>query len=260
MSFINIHSRKGQKLNSISPKKNINTNANAHRHSSIPINPEIINYIQIVQSDKDNDKSKQTYTHKNSIPSSYERMINKKITKFQTAPLLNEDITNDKDKRFTAKKGLLYLLNNLSNGTFCPDIEDYFKKMKEKKVEEFRDKIDNDLNNFNIMDEIDRRGRKKKMRDSSIKRLLNNLAENTDNNMGENRVNYNFKKKEKNNKDIKEDIGIKKYEDDYDEKELINLYDKNQIKDNIFHLNYNKEKLNKMKLKKETMGINNKEE
>ena len=116
-------------------------------------------------------------------------MINKKITKFQTAPLLNEDITNDKDKRFTAKKGLLYLLNNLSNGTFCPDIEDYFKKMKEKKVEEFRDKIDNDLNNFNIMDEIDRRGRKKKTRDSSIKRLLNNLAENTDNNMGENRVN-----------------------------------------------------------------------
>ena len=175
MSFINIHSRKGQKLNSISPKKNINTNANAHRHSSIPINPEIINYIQIVQSDKDNDKSKQTYTHKNSIPSSYERMINKKITKFQTAPLLNEDITNDKDKRFTAKKGLLYLLNNLSNGTFCPDIEDYFKKMKEKKVEEFRDKIDNDLNNFNIMDEIDRRGRKKKTRDSSIKRLLNTL-------------------------------------------------------------------------------------
>ena len=89
---------------------------------------------------------------------------------------------------------------------------------------------------------------------------MNNLAENTDNNMGENRVNYNFKKKEKNNKDIKEDIGIKKYENDYDEKELINLYDKNQIKDNIFHLNYNKEKLNKMKLKKETMGINNKEE
>ena len=82
-------------------------------------------------------------------------MINKKITKFQTAPLLNEDITNDKDNRFTAKKGLLYLLNNLSNGTFCPDIEDYFKKMKEKKVEEFRDKIDNDLNNFNITENID---------------------------------------------------------------------------------------------------------
>jgi hypothetical protein len=86
---------------------------------------------------------------------------------------------------------------------------------------------------------------------------LNNLAENTDNNMGENRVNYNFKKKEKNNKDIKEDIGIKKYEDDYDEKELINLYDKNQIKDNIFHLNYNKEKLNKIKLKKEHNLQNN---
>ena len=57
--------------------------------------------------------------------------MNQKI-KYETSnPLFNEDMTYDKDKRFNAKKGLLFLLNNLSNGTFCPDIEDYFKKMKE---------------------------------------------------------------------------------------------------------------------------------
>ena len=50
-------------------------------------------------------------------------------------------MTFDKDKRFSAKKGLIYLLNNLSNGTFCPDIEEYFSKMKEAKMEEFKHKF-----------------------------------------------------------------------------------------------------------------------
>ena len=37
--------------------------------------------------------------------------------------------------------------------------------------------------------------------------------------MDNNKVAYNFKKKE-NNKDIKEEIGIKKYEDDLDENDF----------------------------------------
>ena len=256
MSYINIQSRKGQKLNSITNQNNNVSNAN--RRSSLPINPEIINYIQKVQNDKDKDKSKQSYLHKNSLPSQYERIMNQKI-KFQASnPLFKEDMTTDKDKRFNAKKGLLFLLNKLSNGTFCPDIEEYFKKMKEKKVEEFKNKIDDDINNFNIMDEIDKKGRKKKSRDSSIKRLINSMTENEINKSGDNnKINYNFKKKESNN-DISEDIGIKKYEDDFDENELANLYGKKELRDNLFHINYNKEKLYKMKLKKESMQ-NNKE-
>ena len=258
-TFLNIHSRKGQKLNSLSSQNN-NVPNNVNRRGSLPINPEIINYIQKVQKDKEKDKSKQSYQHKNSIPSSipsqYERMMNQKIKYQASSHLFNEDMTYDKDKRFNAKKGLLFLLNKLSNGNFCPDIEDYFKKMKEKKMEEFKNKIDDDINNFNFMDELDKKGRKKRSRDSSIKRLINSMAENERNSSDNNKVNYNFKKKE-NNKDIKEDIVIKKYEDDLDENDLIQLYDKKELRDNLFHINYNKEKLYKMKLKKENMKNDN---
>ena len=248
--------RKNQKHNSMTSQNNPQEKNN-HRES-IPINPDILNYIQKVQNDKNKDKSKHNLQHKNSIPSQYDRLITQKM-KFNAQSqnqIFSEDMTFDKDKRFTAKKGLLLLLNNISKGTFCPDIEEYFKKMKEKKLEEFKTKIKNDINSFNIMEDMDKKGKKKKTRDSSIKRLLNSMTENSENIGGENRINYNFKKKEKNNENNREEIGIKKYENDYDEDELIDLYDKKEIKDNLFHINYNKEKLYKMKLKKENMQNN----
>ena len=251
---ISIQSRKGQKLSG----QNLYF-PTSKRRSSLAINPDIINYIQKVQKDQDKDKSKQSEQNKNSNPNQYERMMTQKIKKQTVNPVFKEDMTADKDKRFNAKKGLLFLLNNLSKGTFCPDIEEYFKKMKEKKVQEFKNKINDDINNFNIMDELDKKERKKKTRDSSIKKLINTMTENEINNIEiNNKVNYNFKKKEY-NKDIKEQIGIKKYEDDYDEKDLINLYDKKELKDNLFHISYNKKKLYKMKLLKEKMNNDNKD-
>ena len=51
--------------------------------------------------------------------------------------------------------------------------------------------------------------------------------------------------------EIGEEIGIKKYENDFDAEDLINLYDKKEIKDNTFQINFNKEKMIKMKLKNE---------
>ncbi len=48
-----------------------------------------------------------------------------------------------------------------------------------------------------------------------------------------------------------DEIGIKKYEKDYDADDLLNLYDKKEIKDNTFQINYNKEKTIRMKLKNE---------
>ena len=255
MSYLNIQSRKGQKINSAS---NENNNVNTNHRVSLPINPDLINYIQKVQTDKEKekDKSKPSYQRKNSILSQYDRLLSQKIKLQSSNPFFSEDITFDKDKRFTAKKGLLFLLNKISNGAFCPDIEDYFKKMKEKKVEEFKNKINNDMNNFNMMEDLDKKGKKKKARDSTIKRLLNSMTENVTNNSRENRINYNFKKKEKNKEENNEGIGIKKYENDYDENELADLYDKKDIKDNLFHINYNKEKLYKMKLKQEKIKHN----
>ena len=51
--------------------------------------------------------------------------------------------------------------------------------------------------------------------------------------------------------EVGNEIGIKKYENDYDADDLLNLYDKKEIKDNTFQINYNREKMIRMKIKKE---------
>ena len=147
MSFPNIHSRKGIKI-----KK-----AQTQKQEASPINPEILTYIQKVQND--NEKSKNINQNKNNVPIQVERIITNKLINTNNYQGLNEDMTFDKDKRFAAKKGLLYLLNNLSNGTFCPDIEEYFSKMKEAKMEEFKHK--SRLLESNIRSGDDSDGKKK---------------------------------------------------------------------------------------------------
>ena len=49
---------------------------------------------------------------------------------------LNENSPIDYEKKNKAKKCLLYLLNIKSNGKFCPEIVDYFKKLKDSKIKE----------------------------------------------------------------------------------------------------------------------------
>ena len=94
-----------------------------------------------------------------------------------------------------------------------------------------------------------KKGSRKKNRESSIKRLINNIGNNIENNQGiENKKNYFRKNLEYGGGD---EIGIKKYENDYDADDLLNLYDKKEIKDNTFQINYNKEKMIRMKLKNE---------
>lgn len=243
MSFpANIHTRKGMKS-----KKN----QGIHQDTS-PINPEILTYIQKVQND--NEKAKILSQTKNSMPIQVERIITNKLMNANGITGLNEDMTYDKDKRFAAKKGLLYLLNNLSNGTFCPDIEEYFSKMKEAKMEEFKHKsklIDSNQRSGDDGSDGKKRGAmRKKNREPTIKRILNNLGNEIQNNpTTETKKNY-FRKNVDNDAGG-EDLGIKKYENDYDAEDLINLYDKKEIKDNTFQINYNKEKLFKMKLKNE---------
>ena len=240
MSFpANIHSRKGTKMKKVQSQK----------QETSPINPEILTYIQKVQND--NEKNKIITQTKNNVPIQVERIITNKLINTTNYQGLNEDMTFDKDKRFAAKKGLLYLLNNLSNGTFCPDIEEYFSKMKEAKMEEFKHK--SRLMESNIRSGDDSEGKKKsgrrKNRETSIKRIINNIENNIENNQAtENKKNY-FRKNLEH--DTAEEIGIKKYENDYDADDLLNLYDKKEIKDNTFQINYNKEKLIRMKLKNE---------
>ena len=234
----NIHSRKGIKIKKVQSQKK----------ESSPINPEILTYIQKVQND--NEKSKILTQSKNNMPIQVERIITNKLINTNNQAL-NDDMTFDKDKRFAAKKGLLYLLNNLSNGTFCPDIEEYFSKMKEAKMEEFKHKSRLMESNIRSGDDSDgkKRGGRKRNKESSIKKMINNIGNNVENNqIQENKKNY-FRKNVEH--EMNEEIGLKKYENDYDADDLMNLYDKKEIKDNTFQINYNKEKQIKMKLKNE---------
>jgi len=232
----NIHSRKGIKIKKVQTANEI----------SSPINPEILTYIQKVQND--NDKVKVMKDSKNNMPIQVERIIQNKLMNINNFSGLNEDMTYDKDKRFTAKKGLLYLLNNLSNGTFCPDIEDYFLKLKEAKIEELKNKSSK-LNENNMMEgeesDIEEKiveQKNKKFNEPSLKRLLSEQKK-------EEVENQNYFKKQEEDKIDK--LDIKKYENDYDVEDLLKFYDKKDIKDNTFQINYNKEKLIKMKFKKE---------
>ena len=49
---------------------------------------------------------------------------------------LYENCKIDYERKNKAKRCLLYLLNIKSKGTFCPEIVDYFKKIKESKIKE----------------------------------------------------------------------------------------------------------------------------
>ena len=234
-----------------SPSPNYKKKKSTKEHSPSkeinPIKPEIINYIQKLQGDTE--KIKNINQPKSQLPKQVERIIlNKLINPNYNA--LNEDMTFDKDKRFTAKKGLLYLLNNLSKGTFCPDIDEYFAKMKEAKMEEFRKKP----KLLESKGEDDLRGDKKKQynllkKSPKIESSLNNEREKSIDEISKN-VNIRPNKMDKGKySEINEKFGLKKYNNDYDAEDLLNLYDENEIKDNTFQINYNKEKKFKMKIK-----------
>ena len=207
-----------------------------------PINPDILSYIKKLQND--NEKAR-LYGNKKTT-----REIIRNVKQKNTVDnkVLNDDITSDKEQRFAAKKGLLYLLNKLSNGTFCPDIEDYFLKLKEAKIEELKNKSSK-LNENNMMEgeesDIEEKiveQKNKKFNEPSLKRLLSEQKK-------EEVENQNYFKKQEEDKIDK--LDIKKYENDYDVEDLLKFYDKKDIKDNTFQINYNKEKLIKMKFKKE---------
>ena len=231
----NIHSRKGIKIKKVQNQK----------QETSPINPEILTYIQRVQND--NEKSKVVTQNKNNVPIQVERIITNKLINTNNYQALNEDMTFEKDKRFAAKKGLLYLLNNLSNGTFCPDIEEYFSRMKEVKMEEYKHKSRLLESNLRSGDDSDpkKRGGRRKHREQSMK--MNNYGNNLENKHASEKKKTHFRK----NLGQADEIGIKKYENDYNADDLLNLYDKKEIKDNTFQINYNKEKIIKMKLKNE---------
>ncbi len=94
------------------------------RNSKARIDPNIINYLS-----QANEKGK------------LKKLSSLKEGKAEILPHntysgLNENIHLDHERKNKARRSLLYLLNKMSNGSFCPQIIDYFKEIRELKKQE----------------------------------------------------------------------------------------------------------------------------
>ena len=112
--------------------KNKNTSINDSQSSKNKsnINKNFINFIKSVKFS--NPDGKGINPKKKSLSENiYDSLMSQKEEK-------NYLEENDKEIKLGAQKGLLYLLNELSNGKFFPEINDFFDKMKYIKLEELR--------------------------------------------------------------------------------------------------------------------------
>ena len=154
---------------------------------------------------------------------------------------LNDNIHVDTDKKSKARRSLLYLLNVMSGGTFCPEINSYFNELREMKIKENQEKKENkDLPKLE-KEEINHANNKEFSIKNPIKRiqslreqLLNNNKQSQNNTE---RFNYHFKKREKENENEKinekdENLQIKTYTNDFGLKDFENYYSLEEIEKN----------------------------
>ena len=154
---------------------------------------------------------------------------------------LNDNIHVDTDKKSKARRSLLYLLNIMSGGTFCPEINTYFKELREMKIKENQENKENkDLPKLE-KEEINHANNKEFSIKNPIKRiqslreqLLNNNKQSQNNTE---RFNYHFKKREKENENEKinekdENLQIKTYTNDFGLKDFENYYSVEEIEKN----------------------------
>ncbi len=154
---------------------------------------------------------------------------------------LNDNIHVDTDKKSKARRSLLYLLNIMSGGTFCPEINTYFKELREMKIKENQENKENkdlpklekeEINNSNNK-EFTIKNPIKKIQ-SLREQLLNNNKQSQNNTE---RFNYHFKKREKENENEKinekdENLQIKTYTNDFGLKDFENYYSVEEIEKN----------------------------
>ena len=154
---------------------------------------------------------------------------------------LNDNIHVDTDKKSKARRSLLYLLNIMSGGTFCPEINSYFNELREMKIKENQENKENkDLPKLE-KEEINNSKNKEFSIKNPIKRiqslreqLLNNNKQSQNNTE---RFNYHFKKREKENENEKinekdENLQMKTYTSDFGLKDFENYYSVEEIEKN----------------------------
>ena len=141
----------------ISTNKSTTSNVINHSQSSPnknKVNPGFLNFIKKVKIA--NSASKEKNLKKKSLS---ENIYNSLL--FQKEQSKNYLEENDKEIKLGAQKGLLYLLNELSQGKFFPEINDFFDKMKDYKLEELRmkakspNKNEDNINNIKSEDDVE---------------------------------------------------------------------------------------------------------
>ena len=153
---------------------------------------------------------------------------------------LNDNIHVDTDKKSKARRSLLYLLNVMSGGTFCPEINSYFNELREMRNKENQENKENKEES-----KLEKEGTNTSGKEFSIKnpikriqtlrdQLLNNNKPNQNNTE---RFNYHFKKREKDNEMEKidekdENLQMKTYTSDFGLKDFENYYSVEEIEKN----------------------------
>lgn len=228
------------------------------------INPEIISYIAKVQGEKEKIDNPTNFQSQNpklinikKKPISFDYYSAEKKHSSNNA-IMNENMNFDKAKRTQAKKGLLYLLNNLSIGTFCPEINTYFEEMKELKLNEMKNayKQQQQMKNKAKNNENKKTPFSSSPAKGGYSHLLNqqnktDLIDDTGNPMNkENQYLLSFKKRPKENienpfKDIQM---FKDFKSDFTPQEIAEIYNVEDISKAGVKFKYTKEKEAKLKL------------
>jgi hypothetical protein len=209
---------------------------------------DIYNFLETVKPKNTRDRTKTLVRAKqplDPIPESLEKQKNKK------AEGLNDNILNDFENKDKARKGLLFLLNKLSNGTFCPEINDYFRELRENQIKENISAAKKDSSKKDVAG-------KNLRRQNFLEKLTETKKENIDIQSNEDeifKVNFRnankdkpvftvlnaintkhitFKKRKKKNEFMAEkkqddNKALKTYKDDFNEKELNLFYSDKEI-------------------------------
>ena len=216
--------------NSKKSQKRVTIQETVPRNSKMHIEQNILNYLNQI-----NEKNKLK-----KISSLNEEKYKKILVTNHNYTGLNENIHVDYERKNKARRSLLYLMNKMSGGTFCPQIEDYFKEIREiKKQEEQLKEVKEEENGDEGLDKNNKKNNN----------ILSNLK--SKNNI----LNYKFNKKNgKDSNNVEKEVNIisKNYVNDYNLKELEEFIDSDEIeKINSNKFNFNKEAQAKKKFLEE---------
>ena len=221
-----------------------NNNEILRRNSRVRIDQNILNYLYKV-----NEKTK------------LKKIASLKDSKFEkiatnTYNGMNDNIHIDFERKNKARRSLLYLLNKMSGGTFCPQIIDYFKEIKElkKKEEQLKEVKEEDVTEDQPSINPSALSSKKIDNNNYIKKNSNILSNYITGQGKNNYPNYKFTKRNVKYNNINEEKSVvsKHYTKDFGIKDLEKFIDSEEIERmNANKFNFNKEAQAKKKFLEE---------